>query len=76
MFSANHAHPKENPLQHLAVVIWLALAVEPENMVLIIMLREVEQDRSGFEHDEVVSGVVNDNGKSPVWIELDKPGLL
>ena len=40
------------------------------------MLREVEENRGGFEDDEIVSGVVDKNGKAPIWIEFDEPRFL
>ena len=69
-------HSEEDPLQHLAIVVRVLLGIKPEDVLLVVMLREIQEDRGGFEHVEVASGVVDDRGDAAVRIQLDEPRFL
>jgi hypothetical protein len=40
------------------------------------MERKVQQDSGGLENNEIVSGMINEDGDSAIWVELDEPGLF
>ena len=69
-------HSEEDPLQQNAPVIRVSLAVETKDIVLVVMLLQVNQNCGGLEDGEVVPAVVDDDGDTPVRVQLDEPWLL
>ena len=47
-------HGKEDPLNHLAVLCRLFLRIEPELVLWIVMLGEIEQDGGRLENREAL----------------------
>ena len=67
---------EEDPLEQLAVVVRIGLAIEGELVVLVVVLLEVQQDGRGLEHIEVVAGAVDKRRDAAVRVHLDEPWLL
>lgn len=68
------AVPEKYPLLHLAL---LQRVCEAELVVLVEMVREVQQLRGGLEHGEGrAARVVDDNGDTPVGVKPEEPLLL
>ena len=59
---------KEQPLELLAVALRVGLGVKRELEVLIVLLRQIEQDSGGLEDAESVS--VCDGGNATVRVDL------
>lgn len=70
------AYGKENPLKHLAIIIWVGDWVKPELVLLVVMLSEIEKDSSSLEDCEVVTGVVNYCGNPSIRVDFDEPRFL
>lgn len=69
-------HSEEDPLQHLAVVVGVLLGVKPEDVVLVVVLREVKDNRGGLKYAKVTTGVVDERRDAAVWVQLDEPWFL
>lgn len=76
MCAARDTHSEEDPLEHLAVVVGLRLRIKPELVVLVIVLPQVQVDRSRLEDIKVVPRAVNERRDTAVRVQLDEPGLL
>lgn len=59
---------EEDPLQHLAVVIRLLLYIKRELLLLVVVLRKVQQDRSRLKDIEVVARAVRDRRDTAVRV--------
>jgi hypothetical protein len=70
------AYGKEDPLHHHTPVIGIRIGTEYELSLLIIVECKVLQDGGSLENNEIVSGVVNEDRDSSIWVELDEPGLF
>lgn len=69
-------HSKEQPLEHLAVLLRLTLGRERDLVFSVIVLGEVQQDRGRLKDGEVVAGLVDEDGDAAVGVELDEPRFL
>ena len=49
---------------------------ECELVILIVVLPEIQQDRSGFEYGKIVAGAVDKGRDTPVRVQFGVPGLL
>jgi hypothetical protein len=67
---------KENPLQSLAVFIRIPSGIEAKFVILVIVLLQVQQDRSGLEDGKVIAVGIDQDGDAPVGVQLDEPRLL
>lgn len=67
---------EEDPLQHLAVVVRVAVPVEREEVVFVVVLLQVEHDRCGLEYDEVVARAVDKCRDASVRVQLEEPRFL
>jgi len=69
-------HSEEDPLKHFAIVIGIRRWVKPEDMVLVVMLRQIEQDRCSLENSEIATGMVDDSWDTAIRVQFDKPRFL
>jgi len=69
-------HSPKYPLKHLTIIIRLLHRVKCELALRIIVLFQIKQYRSAFEDDKVVALAVDEDGNSPVRIQLDEPRLF
>ena len=69
-------HGEEHPLQHLAIIVRLAIRIEDERFSRVVVLLEIEQDGRRLEHREVVATAIDEDGDAPVGIEFDEPRLF
>jgi hypothetical protein len=75
-----NTYSKEDPLQHLALLI--AAALKLELPFLIVLLYKVQQDRRTLEDRESIRlgssgmGAVNENRDTSVWVHCNEPGFF
>ena len=59
-------YSEKDPLQGLAVVVGFLLSVEPEFVVFVVELMQIEENSGGLEHNKVVTRAVNEDGNTAV----------
>ena len=75
-----NTYSKENPLQHLTLLI--AAALKLELSFLIVLLDKVQQNCCSLEDSETIRlggsgvGAVNEYRDTSVWVHRNEPGLL
>lgn len=75
-----NTYSKEDPLQHLTLLI--AAAFKLELPFLVVLLHEVQQNRCTLEDGESIRvgnsgiGAVNENRDTSVWVHCDEPWLF
>jgi len=67
---------KEDPLKHFAVVVGVLRRVKPEDMILVVVLCQVKQDRGSLKDSEIATGMVDNSRNATIRVQLDKPRLL
>lgn len=70
------SHSEEDPLQHLTVVVWVIHRIEPEFIVLVVVLSQVQQYRGTLKDIEIVARAISYRRDAAIWVQLDKPRLF
>ena len=67
---------KEDPLEHLTIVIGTFSGVKRKKTLFVVVLPQVKQDGSGFENIKVASRTICYGRNATVGIYLDEPWLF
>lgn len=70
------AYTEEQPLDHLAVILWVRFGVKTEDSVFVIVVREVHEDSGGLEHAEVFFALVDEDRNPSIGIHGQEPWFL